>query len=358
MKAKQILAQQDANHDYEVTTGNAKFLNNAARVLFGSNSSILDSGKVTSVQAISGTGSIHLGALFLSKTAAFNGKKAYVGTPAWGNYVPLFNLVGLEVVTYKHYDASTGKVDFDSVLEATKKADEGSIFVLQGCCHNPSGADFSPSQWEKLAVAMKAKKLFPLFDMAYQGLGASLDEDAYGLRLFANKGFELLACQSFSKNFGLYGERVGVLHAVSEEKDVASKVYERLRCLIRWEFSSSPAYGSRLVDIVLSDDKLRQDWQTELATIQKRLADNRKALHAELVDKRKAQGNWSSILSSNGLFCFLPLNPQQCERLAAEFHIHMLQNGRINVAGLNQSNLGHVASALVKVTGSPSSPRL
>lgn len=256
-------------------------------MLFGTNASVVSSGKVTSVQAISGTGSIHLGTLFLSRTAAFKGKKVYIGTPAWGNYVPLFDLVGLEVATYKHYDPSTGKVDFDSVLEATSKAEEGSIFVLQGCCHNPSGADFSPSQWDTLADAMKIKKLFPLFDMAYQGLGASLDEDAYGLRLFANKGFELLACQSFSKNFGLYGERVGVLHAVSEDREVASKVYERLRCLIRWEFSSSPAYGSRLVNIVLSDEQLRQDWQSELATIQKRLADNRKALHTELVDKRK-----------------------------------------------------------------------
>ncbi|KAF2446561.1 aspartate aminotransferase [Karstenula rhodostoma CBS 690.94] len=353
--AKRILARQDANHDYEVTTGNAGFLANAAKVLFGWEADVISSGRATSVQAISGTGAIHLGALFLARTPAFKGKKVYVGTPAWGNYVPLFNLVGLEVVTYKHYDASTGTVDFTSVLDATRTADEGSIFVLQGCCHNPSGADFSRAQWDELADAMEARKLFPLFDMAYQGLGASLDDDAYGLRLFARRGFELLACQSFSKNFGLYGERVGVLHAVSGDREVAAKVYERLRCLIRWEFSSSPAYGARLVDIVLSNDELRQDWQTELATIQKRLADNRRALYAELVEKREAQGNWGSILSSTGLFCFLPLSPQQCERLAAEFHIHMLQNGRINVAGLSRSNIEHVASALVKVTSSPSS---
>ncbi|USP74748.1 Zn(II)2Cys6 transcription factor [Curvularia clavata] len=351
--AKRILAQQDANHDYEVTTGSAAFLTNAAKVLFGWEADILSSGRVTSVQAISGTGAIHLGALFLARTPSFQGKKVYIGTPAWGNYVPLFNLVGFEVVTYRHYDVSTGTVDFDSVLTATRSADAGSIFVLQGCCHNPSGADFSLAQWDRLADEMQAKKLFPLFDMAYQGLGASLDEDAYGLRLFAGRNLELLACQSFSKNFGLYGERVGVLHAVSQDADVAARVYERLRCLIRWEFSSSPAYGARLVNIILSDNELRQDWQTELAQIQKRLADNRKALHAELVEKRSAPGNWSSILSSNGLFCFLPLSPQQCERLAAEFHIHMLRNGRINVAGLNRSNMDHVASALVKVMSSP-----
>ncbi|KAJ4302913.1 hypothetical protein N0V90_001804 [Kalmusia sp. IMI 367209] len=340
---------------YEVTTGNGKFLENAARVLFGSKAPILESKRLTSVQAISGTGAIHLAALFLARTSAFETAKVYVGTPAWGNYVPLFNLVGLEVVTYKHYDASSGTVDFASVLEATRKAPEGSIFVLQGCCHNPSGADLSPSQWDELAARMKERKLFPLFDMAYQGLGASLDEDAYGLRLFTEKGFELIACQSFSKNFGLYGERVGVLHAVSDTKEIAEKVYDRLRCFIRWEFSSSPAYGARLVDIVLADDGLREDWEAELATIQKRLAETRRALYSEVVDKRKAQGNWSTILSSKGLFCFLPLNPQQCERLASEFHIYMLQNGRINIAGLNRSNLERVASALVEVASTPSS---
>lgn len=265
-------------------------------MLFGRDAEVLSSGKATSVQAISGTGAIHLGALFLARTPLFKGKKVYIGTPAWGNYVPLFNLVGLEVVTYRHYDASTGKVDFDSVMEATRTAEEGSIFVLQGCCHNPSGADFSPAQWDQLADAMETRKLFPLFDMAYQGLGASLEEDAYGLRLFARRGFELLACQSFSKNFGLYGERVGVLHAVSQDAEVASKVYERLRCLIRWEFSSSPAYGARLVDIVLSDHKLRQDWERELATIQTRLAENRRALHAALVDERQVSGIHSDLL--------------------------------------------------------------
>lgn len=146
------------------------------------------------------------------------------------------------------------------MLDAATKAPEGSIFVLQSCCHNPSGADLSPAQWRELAQAMSKKKLFPLFDTAYQGLGGSLEEDAYGLRLFAGRGFELMACQSFSKNFGLYGERCGVLHVVSETKDIASCVYDQLRCLIRWEFSSSPAYGARLVNIILRDEELAESW--------------------------------------------------------------------------------------------------
>jgi aspartate aminotransferase len=259
-KAKQILTRQELGHDYEVTTGNGEFVQNAARVLFGSQSAALRAQRVTSVQAISGTGSIHLAALFLSRSDTFKNKNVYIGTPAWGNYEPLFNLVGLSVKKYKHYDASKGIVDFPSVLDAISQAPEGSIFVLQGCCHNPSGADFSQTQWQELAQAMKKRNHFPLFDMAYQGLGNGVDEDAYGLRLFSDMGFELAACQSFSKNFGLYGERCGAVHFASESREVAENVYDQLRCLIRWEFSSSPAYGSRLVNIVLSDAKLSQEW--------------------------------------------------------------------------------------------------
>lgn len=259
-EAKKILTKKELGHDYEVTTGDANFVQSAAAVLFGRQSKAIESSRVTSVQAISGTGSIHLAALFLSRCEAFKERRVYIGTPAWGNYEPLFNLVGLGVVKYKYYDASTGTVDFKSVVNATSQAPEGSIFVLQGCCHNPSGADLKPTQWRELAAAMKRGKLFPFFDMAYQGLGEGLDEDAYGLQYFVEQGFELLACQSFSKNFGLYGERCGVLHVVSENEKVAANVYDQLRCLIRWEFSSSPAYGSRLVSTILESESLTSKW--------------------------------------------------------------------------------------------------
>ena len=286
-EAKKILTSKELGHDYEVTTGDADFVQNAARVLFGSSSPAIQSSRMTSVQAISGTGSIHLAALFLSRCNAFKGKKVYIGTPAWGNYEPLFNLVGFEVVTYKYYDAARGVVDFESVLDAVSKAPEGSIFVLQGCCHNPSGADLKPKQWRQLAKAMKSGKLFPFFDLAYQGLGAGLDEDAYGLRHFGEQGFELVACQSFSKNFGLYGERCGVLHVVSETRQIASNVYDQLRCLIRWEISSSPAYGARLVNIILGNKERTAKWTDELTVMRQRLVGVRQALHDALTKKHK-----------------------------------------------------------------------
>lgn len=187
----------------------------------------------------------------------------YIGTPAWGNYEPLLRLVGFnDIVKYTHYSPKLGRVDFDATLSAVRAAPRKSIFVLQACCHNPSGMDFSRTQWETLAAEMKARDHFPFFDIAYQGLGGkSMEDDAWPVRYFAEQmDFEMVVCQSFSKNFGLYGERCGVLHVVSRSQENAARIKDQLRCLIRWEFSSSPAYGSRLVTIVVNDDEMKQDW--------------------------------------------------------------------------------------------------
>jgi aspartate aminotransferase len=288
-EAKEVLTQKELGHDYEVTTRDAQCVKNAAGILFRENAGTVRSKRVTFVQAISGTESIHLGALFISQCASFRDKKVYVGTPAWGNYEPLFNLVGLDVVKYRYYDAKRGVVNFSSVLNAVSQAPEGSIFVLQGCCHNPSDLDLTQTQWRQLAQAMKQRQQFPFFDMAYQGLGSSLDEDAFGLRHFEELGFELLACQSFSKNFGLYSERCGVLHVVSGDEVTAANVYDQLRCLIRWEFSSSPAYGSRLVNTILSSKDLTNKWTDELSVIRQRLVDLRGELYRALVGTREVR---------------------------------------------------------------------
>lgn len=286
-QAKEILTKLELGHDYEVTTGDAEFVKHASKILFGAESEVVKTQRIASAQAISGTGSIHLAALFLSRAEEFKGKRVYIGTPAWSNYEPLFNLVGFEVVKYRHYDAERGTVAFGDILKAVGDAPNGSIFVLQGCCHNPSGADLNKEQWQTLANAMKPKGHFPFFDMAYQGLGAPLEDDAFGLRHFAERGFELLACQSFSKNFGLYGERCGVLHILTEEEAVATNVYDQLRCLIRWEFSSSPAYGSRLVNTVLKDSNLASQWHGELDLMRERLVRLRKTLYDLLTKKQK-----------------------------------------------------------------------
>ncbi|KAF2019449.1 aspartate aminotransferase [Aaosphaeria arxii CBS 175.79] len=356
--SKKAILEQNLGHDYEVTTGNPEFVQKAAAVLFGSSAEVIQSKRLTSVQGISGTGAIHTAALFLSRVDTLKDKKVYVGTPAWGNYEPLFNLVGFTVEKYRHYDAEKGVVDFQSLLSAISSAPKGSIFILQGCCHNPTGADLTKDQWRTLAKAMQEKELFPFFDMAYQGLGGSLDDDAFSLRLFTEKGFELVACQSFSKNFGIYGERCGVAHVVSANSDAAQNVHDQLRSLIRWEFSSSPAYGARIVTTILRDSSLTEAWSSELSSMRERLVVARRDLYEAIVNKRKTPGDWSVLLSTTGLFCFLPLTPKQTAILGNKYHVYMLGSGRINVSGINPSNVERIATAIDEVVRSAVSSNL
>lgn len=217
------------------------------------------------MQTISGTGAVHLAFLFIARNISPL-TKVYVGVPAWGNYKPALELVGLEATEYRHYDPSTRIFDHRATLEVIEGAPSGSLFILQGCCHNPTGADPTPEQWDEIADALEAGGHLPLFDLAYQGLGRGLDEDAYAIRLCARRGMEMLVCQSFSKNFAIYGERCGALHFACRDGKAAANVHDQLRCLIRWEISSSPAFGSRIVKTVLTDDGLTVKWYAELNT--------------------------------------------------------------------------------------------
>ena len=198
--------------------------------------------------------------MFLKHAVPGNAPSVYIGTPAWGNYQPLFHLAGLAVRTYKYYDAEKGEVDFQSVLDTVRSAPERGIFVFQSCCHNPTAVDFTTEQWRILAAELKARSHLPLFDIAYQGMGNGLEDDVFAVRCFAEFGFEMLVCQSFSKNLGLYGERVGALHVTCPTSTVAAAVHDQLRCLVRWEFSSSPAYGARIVNLVLSNNAREASW--------------------------------------------------------------------------------------------------
>ncbi|KAM5352919.1 hypothetical protein ACJ41O_005641 [Fusarium nematophilum] len=285
-QAKLELAKNDPGHDYELTTGNPEFLQGAARLMFGQDCKRLNSKQIASVQTISGTGANHIAALALSQCVQPR-PNVFLGVPAWGNYKPLFELVGMSVTEYSYYDSKKRSIDFSSIISAARSAPPRSVFILQGCCHNPTGADPTKEQWDQLASALKENNHFIFMDVAYQGLGNGFDEDAYAVRLFASRGFDMFVCQSFSKNFALYGERCGVLHAVCADATTASNVQDRLRCLIRWEFSSSPAYGSRLVKIVLDSEQLTETWLQELSSMRHRLKDLRRRLHGALSQKFK-----------------------------------------------------------------------
>jgi aspartate aminotransferase, cytoplasmic len=227
-------------------------------MLFGESCKALQSGRISAVQTISGTGANWLGASLLADT--FPSKQVYIATPGWGNHIQIFQGAGLEVVTYRYLDRTNYAPDIQGLVENIRTAPRGSIFLFQGCCHNPTGVDFSLQQWKQVAQEMKASGHLAFVDIAYQGLGEGLNEDAAGVRALVNEGLEMLVCQSFSKNFALYGERCGALYSVSHTSTIASNVQDKMRSLIRRSYSSSPAYGSRLVKIVLSDQTQRALW--------------------------------------------------------------------------------------------------
>ncbi|OJJ01688.1 hypothetical protein ASPVEDRAFT_52588 [Aspergillus versicolor CBS 583.65] len=345
-QAKAILARRNIGHDYNPTTGIPTFVRLARQFMFGDS--------IASIQTVAGTGANRIAAAFLA--AHYRSKDndkatAYIGTPAWGNYFPLFAHAGLPTETYRYYNAATRQVDIDSTLQAAEQAPRGSIFVLQACCHNPTGADMTENEWKSLGKIIKERNHLAFFDVAYHGLGAPEDaaQDTWPVRHFAARGVNMLVCQSFSKNMGLYSERVGVLHVVCREEGIAERVQDVLRSLVRWEVSSAPGYGARLAEVILEDETLCLEWLGELASAAGRLVRNRERLYAELTGSLGAPGGWEHLVRGKGLFSLLGIGEEQVERLINEFHIYLPPNGRINVAGLNERNVGVVARAIDQV---------
>lgn len=330
---------------------------NAARLMFGDDCEALKDDRIASIQTVAGTGACRIGAVFLRKywpsTSSSVLTPVHIGTPTWGNYDPLFKHAGFEtsIATYPYLDASQA-IDMASVLTSLNNAPNGSIFVFQGCCHNPTGRDYSTDQWTKIADVMHTKGHFAFFDTAYQGLGHSAPNDARAIRHFVQKGINMLVCQSFSKNAGLYSERVGALHVVCATPSIAANVLDQLRSLTRWEVSSAPAYGAELVNIVLADPALERQWQAETGAVRDEILRLRKEFHDQMTERLRTPSprtgttcGWDHLLKENGLFSWTGLTASQTRSMIARHHVYLPSNGRINVSGLNASNMARVAEA-------------
>ncbi|CAI7617411.1 unnamed protein product [Penicillium palitans] len=334
---------------YNPTTGIPSFLKLAARSMFGDTA---DLQKIASVQAIGGTGANRIGAVFLQKHFANEETRVYIGTPGWPNHPPIFTHAGIPHETYNYLNTGNRGVDMGSILSAIETAPPRSIFVLQGCCQNPSGSDLRKEEWKTLAYAFKDKKHLAFFDVAYQGLGTTEPDggmsDVWGIRHFVEQNIDVLVCQSFSKNMGLYSERTGVLHVACHDSGIAERVKDALRALIRWEFSSASAYGARLAETILENPALKEEWKGELAGAAKRLVNNRERLYYELSAVRKTPGDWKFLVEDKGLFSLTGLSENQVDSLI-ERHIYLPRTGRINVAGLNEGNMIRVADSIDSV---------
>lgn len=353
-KADEILRNDpELNHEYAPIAGIASFTSKAAElILGGADSPAIKEKRFTSVQTISGTGAVHLGALFLSRFYTGN-KQVYLSDPTWANHNQIFTNVGIPIAKYPYFSKETRGLDFEGMKSTLLGAPERSIVLLHACAHNPTGVDPTLEQWKEIAEVLRQKKHFPFFDCAYQGFASGdLMRDNAAVRYFVEQGFELVVAQSFAKNFGLYGERAGCFHVVTapapDAEATITRIASQLAILQRSEISNPPLYGARIASIVLNDPQLFAEWEENLRTMSGRIISMRKALRAKL-EELGTPGTWNHITDQIGMFSFTGLTEQQVMKIRSEFHIYMTKNGRISMAGLNTRNVDYVAKAIDKV---------
>ncbi len=322
----------------------------AKALVFGADSEPVKSGRVATVQGVGGTGALKLGADFLKKLNP--AAKVLISDPSWENHRALFTNAGFVVESHPYFDPSAngglGGINFSGMLAALNAAPAGTIVVLHACCHNPTGYDITAAQWDEVVASVKAKKLVPFLDMAYQGFGYGLKEDGMAVQKFVDAGLTFFVSTSFSKSFSLYGERVGALSVLCQSKDEAARVLSQLKIVIRTNYSTPPTHGGAVVAAVMADPALRAMWEEELGEMRVRI----KAMRQKLVDGLKAAGvkqDMSFITTQIGMFSYSGLTKDQMVRLRTEFGVYGTDAGRMCVAALNSKNIDYVCAAIAKV---------
>ncbi|KAK4797836.1 hypothetical protein SAY86_030162 [Trapa natans] len=341
---QQLVNNRSRVKEYLPIVGLAEFNKLSAKLIFGVDSPCIRDNRVTTVQCLSGTGSLRVGGEFL--TRHYHQRIIYIPVPTWGNHPKVFTLAGLSVKSYRYYDPITRGLDFKGLVEDLDSAPSGAIVLLHACAHNPTGVDPSIQQWEQIRQMIRSKGLLPFFDSAYQGFASgNLDKDAQSVRMFVADGGECIVAQSFAKNMGLYGERVGALSIVCKTADVAGKVESQLKLVIRPMYSNPPIHGASIVAAILRDRTLYDEWTIELKAMADRIISMRHQLFNALRD-RDTPGDWSHIIKQIGMFTFTGLNVRQVSFMTREYHIYMTADGRISMAGLSSSTVSHLADAI------------
>ncbi|XP_076148087.1 glutamic-oxaloacetic transaminase 2b, mitochondrial [Alosa pseudoharengus] len=348
-KAEALIASKQLDKEYLPIGGLGDFSKACAELALGSDSEVLKSKRTITVQTISGTGSLRIGSNFLSRfhTVA---KDVYLPKPSWGNHTPIFRDAGMQLKSYRYYDPTTCGFDFTGALDDISKIPEHNVIMLHACAHNPTGVDPRPEQWKEMSEVIKKRKLLVFFDMAYQGFASGdIDRDAWAVRYFIEQGHNVLLSQSFAKNMGLYGERVGGFTVVCADAEEAKRVESQLKILIRPIYSNPPMNGARIASTILHTPELRSLWLDEV----KGMADRIIRMREMLVTNLKKEGsthNWQHVIDQIGMFCFTGLKPEQVERLTKEFSVYMTKDGRISVAGVTSGNVEYLAHGIHQVT--------
>lgn len=322
-------------------------------LLFGTNSPAVKSGRAVTIQTLGGSGALKVGADFLKNY--FPNSEVWVSQPTWDNHVAIFNGAGFKTHFYPYFDAQTGGVNFEGMLSALKQLPEQSIVLLHPCCHNPTGADLNPAQWDQVIEVLKAGNLIPFLDIAYQGFGDGMEQDAYAIRAMDQAGLNFIVSNSFSKIFSLYGERVGGLTFVCDDVEAAQATFGQLKATVRRIYSSPPTTGAWLVDQVLNDAELNQQWQGEVQHMRERIIKMRQILRDELT-KALPDRDFNYLVEQKGMFSYTGLTGEQVDTLREDYAIYLVRSGRICVAGLNMNNVYVVAKAVAEVLAKAPTP--
>jgi len=343
--AEAALLLKKSNKDYLPIDGDQKLLNLTKPLIFGQK--YLDSldGGLFITQTLGGTGALFQGGQFLCQTIS---KDIYIPDVTWPNHKQVFNNCGFDVHQYRYYDHRSHKIDFNRLCDDLSEMPQYSTILLHACCQNPTGLDPTNDQWMELSTLIKKQKIIPFFDFAYQGFKTSPEDDAFPIRYFLSQGHELLVANSFAKNFGLYGERVGTLSVLTKNKNSAPKAASLIKQRIRSNYSNPPRHGAELIAEILASYELTKTWVTELANMRDRLKEMRHTLQAGLQAKGDGM-DWTFLKNQFGFFSFCGLNHGQVHRLIKDYAIYVPANGRINVAGLNAHNMDYVVDAILEV---------
>ncbi|WP_299010570.1 amino acid aminotransferase [uncultured Shewanella sp.] len=327
-------------------TGSAHFNDLMTKLAFGHDNPALQANRIRTVSTPGGTGALRVAADFIKRCRT--DATIWVSSPTWANHNGLFEAAGIKVKTYPYYDHDNKSLKFDEMKAVLAKVNPTDVVLLHACCHNPSGMDLTPSQWDEIITLTKDVGFTPLIDMAYQGFGEGVDEDAYGVRQMAANVDNLILCSSCSKNFGLYRERIGACSIVAKDQPSADVAFSVLLYVIRCIYSMPPAHGAAIVETILDSKELTQEWLTELAQMRNRINGNRSMLVKKLKEKGVTR-DFSFIAQQKGMFSFLGITPEQVKRLQTEFSIYMVDSSRISIAGIAAGNVDYLASSIAKV---------
>ncbi|MEW6983819.1 amino acid aminotransferase [Colwelliaceae bacterium 6471] len=327
-------------------TGSPLFNDEMSKLIFGSEHTVLNAKRARTVSTPGGTGALRVAAEFIKSCKP--GATIWVSNPTWANHTGLFQAAGLTVKTYPYYDYENKCLDFDGMLAALKEVSADDAVLLHACCHNPSGMDLNNEQWQQVAEVAKAIGFLPVVDMAYQGFGDGLDEDAYGLRLMADSVEEMIVCSSCSKNFGLYRERIGATTIIGKSSSAVDIAFSVLLYVVRVIYSMPPAHGAAIVETILSSDELRNEWYVELKEMRDRINGNRQIIVDKLIENGVTR-DFSFITQQKGMFSFLGITPEQVQQLQDEYSIYMVGSSRMSIAGIATSNVDYLAQSIAKI---------